>query len=187
MAEGESTRLAPPIQAPDFTATTLEGEKITLSSLRGTAVWLAFFRYAMCPLCNFRIHQLMQVWPQQFGGREFRMLGVFQSPAKKLEGIIERHSPPFKVISDPEMELYAQYRVETSWSGMMGKDVRNGLAGALKAGIPMVKPWDGPANRVPADFLIDGDGMIRVVFYGENMAQHIPFEDVQGFLTEIGC
>ena len=99
----------------------------------------------------------------------------------------ERDAHGVKVISDPEMELYAQYRVETSWSGMMGKDVRNGLAGALKAGIPMVKPWDGPANRVPADFLIDGDGMIRVVFYGENMAQHIPFEDVQGFLTEIGC
>jgi peroxiredoxin Q/BCP len=186
MADGETSRLSPPLEAPDFTATTVEGEEVSLSQYRGTPVWLAFFRYAMCPLCNFRIHQLLQVWPQQFEGRGFQMLGVFQSTQRKLDGLMERHNPPFKVISDPKMELYGKYRVETSWKGMMSKDVRESMAGAAKAGIPLMRPWEGPPNRVPADFLIDTEGLVRTVFYGENMAQHIPFEDVESFLREVG-
>lgn len=186
MAQEESSRLAPGAEAPDFTAKTVDGEEVTLSSHRGKPVWLAFFRYAMCPLCNFRIHQLIQVWPAQFAGRGFTMLGVFQSPPRKLEGLVERHDPPFKVIADPEMDLYAKYRLETRWGGAFGKDTREAMKGASGAGIPLLKAWDGPPHRVPADFLIAPDGSIREVFYGENIAQHIPFETVEGFLSSIG-
>jgi thioredoxin-dependent peroxiredoxin len=186
MADDTSSRLTPGTDAPDFTAKTVDGEEITLSRHRGGPVWLAFFRYAMCPLCNFRIHQLMQVWPKQFAPRRFTMLGVFQSPPRKLEGLVERHDPPFKVIADPDLELYTKYHLETKWAGAFGKDTRAAMKGASGAGIPLLKAWDGPANRVPADFLIDADGVIREVFYGENIAQHIPLEQVEGFLDAIG-
>lgn len=186
MAETEGSRLAPGADAPDFTAKTVEGEELKLSDYRGTPVWLAFFRYAMCPLCNFRIHQLMQVWPKQFAHRGFTMLGIFQSPARKLEGLVERHHPPFKVISDADLDIYTKYRVEKKWSGSFGKDTREAMKGASGAGIPLVRAWDGPPNRVPADFLVDEDGLIHDVFYGENIAQHIPFEQVEGFLNILG-
>ncbi len=179
---GDDNRLKVGEQAPAFSTETLDGSVVTLDGLQGTPVWLAFFRYAACPLCNFRVHQLLSVWPQNFAERKFVMLGVFQSPARKLEGLVKRHEPPFKIVSDPEMSLYTEYRLENSMRSAMGKDVRAALVGAGKAGIPIVRPWDGPAHRVPADFLIDSSGMIQHAFYGENIAQHIPFEDVSRFL-----
>lgn len=178
----ESNRLKVGEQAPDFEVETLDGTKVSTSELRGKPVWLAFFRYAACPLCNFRVHQLLSVWPKTFADRDFVMLGVFQSPSRKLEGLVKRHDPPFKIVSDPGLELYAKYHLEKSMAGFMGKDMREGMKGAAAAGIPLLRPWDGPATRVPADFLIDAHGMIQHAFYGENIAQHIPFEDVSTFL-----
>jgi peroxiredoxin Q/BCP len=186
MGDESSSRLMPGTEAPDFTAKTVDGSALTLSDHRGGPVWLAFFRYAMCPLCNFRIHQLLQLWPGKFASRGITMIGVFQSPARKLEGLVARHNPPFVVISDPELQLYTKYSVEAKWAGAFGKATRAALRGAAGAGIPLIKPWDGPPHRVPADFLLDGNGTIREVFYGENIADHIPFEQVEAFLDELG-
>jgi thioredoxin-dependent peroxiredoxin len=177
-----STRLTVGQQAPDFSAALLDGTNLSLSQLRGKPVWLAFFRYAACPLCNLRVHQLTSVWPTIFAKRDFVMLAVFQSQPVKLERLVERHTPPFKIVCDPQLELYTTYQLERSMKGIMGKDVRKGMVEAYKAGIPVIQMWDPPADRVPADFLIDRDGMIRSAFYGENIAQHIPFEDVSTFL-----
>jgi peroxiredoxin len=169
--------------APDFSATRLDGAPVTLGEHRGRPVWLAFFRWAQCPLCNFRIHQLLSVWDKTFGGTDLTMLGVFQSPAAKLEGLVERHKPPFIPIPDPDMLLYQQYGLGTSMKGLLGPQVRAALSGARAQGIPVVGPWDGPALRTPADLLIDREGVVRVSFYGENIADHIPFERVSEFLA----
>jgi peroxiredoxin len=169
--------------APDFTATQLDGSPVRLSEFAGKSVWLAFFRWAQCPLCNFRIHELLSLWGSRFGDRQFVMLGVFQSPASKLEGLVDRHKPPFIPIPDPEMLLYEQYNLGTSMKGLLGKDVRRSIAGARKEGIPMITNWDGPPFRTPADFLIDPTGVIRVAYYGETIADHIPFDQVTEYLA----
>lgn len=179
---GTRTRLEVGQEAPDFTAKQLDGAPVKLSDFRGRHVWLAFFRWAQCPLCNFRIHELLSLWSGRFADRPFVMLGVFQSPATKLEGLVERHKPPFIPIPDPEMLLYEQYHLGTSMKGLMGQDVRRAIAGARKEGIPIVTPWDGPAFRTPADFLLDESGVIRVAYYGENIADHIPFDKVTEYL-----
>lgn len=169
--------------APDFSATRLDGSPVTLAEHRGRPVWLAFFRWAQCPLCNFRIHQLLSVWDRMFGATDLTMLGVFQSPAAKLEGLVERHKPPFIPIPDPEMLLYQQYGLGTSMKGLLGPQVRAAISGAREHKFPVVGPWEGPALRTPADLLIDRDGIVRVSFYGENIADHIPFERVSEFVA----
>ena len=169
--------------APEFTAAHLDGTPVDLAELRGKNVWLAFFRWAQCPLCNFRIHELLSIWAARFGERPFVMIGVFQSPANKLEGLVERHKPPFIPIPDPEMLLYEQYHLGTSMKGLMGEPGRRAISGARKEGIPIVTPWDGPAFRTPADFLLDESGVIRVAYYGENIADHIPFDRVSDWIA----
>lgn len=170
-------------EPPDFEATQLDGEPVRLSDFRGTHVWLAFFRWAMCPLCNFRIHQLLSVWVPKFAPHPMVMLAVFQSPKEKLDGLVERHKPPFRVIPDPEMHLYEKYGLGTSMKGLLGPQVRGALAGARAEGIPLVSPWDGPAFRTPADFILDTEGVIRVAHYGENIADHVPFDQVSAYLA----
>jgi hypothetical protein len=43
-------------------------------------------------------------------------------------------------------------------------------------------PTDGTKTRLPGDFLIDEQGVLRDVFYGRDIAEHLPFERVEAFL-----
>jgi len=164
--------------APEFQATTVTGEEISLSSLHGKQVWISFFRYAACPLCCFRIHELITQWEEKFRPTGIELLTVWQSPPEKLQEIVERYNPPFPLITDPELTLYHQYQVEKGMLGVAGKEVFSGMNSARKAGIPLVRGWDGPPTRRPADFLIGRDGTVEVAFYGENVGQMIPLDDV---------
>lgn len=177
-------RLSPGNDAPEFSTKSLRGDPIQLSALKSKPVWLAFFRFASCPLCNLRVHQIVGEW-SRFSERDVTVLGVFQSPPKKLEEYVAKQNPPFTLIADPEMDLYRLYGVEASAKGLLSADVPKGMVGAAKVGLPLVRPWQGPATRIPADFLIDRDGKVHTAFYGTNIAEHIPFEDVERFLDAV--
>jgi thioredoxin-dependent peroxiredoxin len=184
MAE-EHGRLESGQMAPSFEAKSVRGDSIRLEERIDQPLWLAFFRFAACPLCNLRIHQLVGEWPKRFAHRPFRMLGVFQSPPDKLDRYVSRHEPQFTIISNPEMDLYRLYGVESSIKKAFSGQVFKAVVGAGKAGLPLVRPPDGPAFRIPADFLIMPGGTIHTAFYGANMADHIPFETVDAWLDEM--
>ena len=38
--------------APDFTAVTYDGKSISRGDYRDSKLWLSFYRFAACPLCN---------------------------------------------------------------------------------------------------------------------------------------
>lgn len=156
----------------------MDGRAVNLGALRGRPVWLSFYRYASCPLCCYRVHELLTEWDGRFRELGLLNLTVWQSPPEKLQEVIDRYQPPFDLISDPDLRLYEMYEIEKGITKVFGKDVFTGVAGARKAGIPIVRAWDGPATRRPADFLISPDGTIDVAFYGENVGQMIPFDDV---------
>ncbi len=170
-------RLQPNTVAPSFKATTIDGTEVALSDYRGQRVWLSFFRYAACPLCSFRIHELLTQWTTAFVPRQIHLLTVWQSKPEKLQEIVDRYAPPFSLITDPEMELYRLFEVEEGMLKAFGKEVFTGMNNARKAKIPLVRGWEGSPSRRPADFLINGEGVIEVAHYGENVGQMIPLED----------
>ena len=86
--------------APDFTLPALGRADATLSKLRGQRVWLAFFRYAGCPLCNLRISQIIAK-AKHYEENSLAILGVFQSPLGRLEQYLGPANPPFPLLSDP--------------------------------------------------------------------------------------
>ena len=47
-------------QAPKFTGETHTGDSISLDSFQGKNVFLKFFRYASCTICNLNIHEYNQ-------------------------------------------------------------------------------------------------------------------------------
>ena len=85
-------RLQPGQAAPDFTVTDFTGVTRTLSDYRGKKVLLSFYRYASCPFCNLRIHQLRQK-AAEWEGQGLVMLAVFQSPAAGVTGWIPMLPP----------------------------------------------------------------------------------------------
>lgn len=174
-------RISEGTKAPSFDAVDWRGEPVRLADYAGKRTWLAFFRYAGCPLCNLRVHHLIERHAA-LRERGLEVVGVFQSTKEGMAKYVGRQNPPFPLISDPEEKLYALYGLETSLAGYLSPMNFGRLGKALASGFGPGSP-EGSKTRIPADFLIDGDQTIRHVFYGKVIADHIPFEEVDRFLT----
>ena len=176
-------RLVAGTSAPDCTFSTLRGTEESLSSLRGTPVWVSFSRFAACPLCNYEIHRIRGEWENRFQGISFRHFRVMQSPMEKLHEFVATKDPPFDLVADPEMHAYRAFEVERSILKMFTpSSIKVGRA-AAKAGFRPHGSVEGPVTRVPADFLIDQGGVIRVAYYGAHIADHVPLDVVSDFLA----
>ncbi len=167
-------------KAPEFFASTWDDQPVELKALRGKPLWLAFFRYAACPLCNLRVHQMIQRH-ESYRARGLQVLAVFQSPADKMKEYVGKQAPPFPLIADPDEGLYARYGLGKS---LLGFAAPRNLAKAMEAARAGFMPGvpDGTVTRLPADFLIDPSGVIHEVFYAPEIGEHIPFERVEAFV-----
>lgn len=111
------------------------------------------------------------------------MLGVFQSPAETIREYAGRAETPFELVADPEMKLYEKYGLETSLAGTLTPSSAVGLAKAAAEG-HLPGRIDGPFTRLPADFLIDEDGIIVETHYGNKISDHISFERIRSFASD---
>lgn len=179
--EEDMPRLETGAQAPQFAADTWRGEPISSADLAGRRVWLAFFRYASCPLCNLRVNDLVRRH-QSFIDAGIEVLAVFQSDSESITKHVGQQAPPFKLITDPDQRLYRLFGVERSTAGFLNPTNLVGLAKAMGKGFAPGMP-DGPLNTIPADFLLEADGTLADVYYGSNIGDHIPFERVDAFMA----
>ena len=175
-------KLSPGQIAPQFKAMSYDGKSVSSADYVGKKLWLAFFRYAACPLCNQRIHEIIQ------RHREFERLGieliaVFQSPPERIGEYVAKQAPSFPLIADPDMKLYAEYGVVQRLMGMFYPRVSRVFKRAKRNGFK-TGPSDGPVATVPADFLIDPEGLLWSTYYGSAISDHIPFETVQAFAAD---
>lgn len=176
------TRLAIGQDIPVRRVETAAGLAVLLTA--STPIWLAFFRYATCPLCNLRVHQLALGF-DQFTRRGVHLVAVFQSPRERLSGLFGGRPLPFDVVCDPDLDLYRAWGVETS---VVGSAHPGAIAAAVKAaagGHAFGGVVDGPARRVPADFVLR-DGVVRGVHYGRHIGDHITDNDVHRLLDDLG-
>jgi peroxiredoxin len=156
------------------------GEEINLDRYRGRKVWLAFFRYASCPLANLRIHEISKRHDLSADG--LQILAVFPSPRERIAAHVGKQNPPFPLISDPREELYVLYGLRAGVAGLIGRDV--GLRTVQAAALGFLPgPTDGTITRLPGDFLIDRGGVVRHVHNGEDVDDHVAFERILEFMA----
>ena len=161
----------------------MDGKRVDLWSQSGRHVLLSFYRYASCPLCNMRVHELArrcEAWKVQ----GLDMLAVFQSPEEKLRQYVGRQEAPFPLIPDPEQRLYRLYGVGHSWGGFakawamrlpeIGRSVLG--QGFLPGSV------EGAIHRIPADFLIGPDGVIALAYYGRDIGDHLSLERIEHYV-----
>ncbi|MEW6590947.1 MAG: peroxiredoxin-like family protein [Pseudomonadota bacterium] len=159
----------------------MDGSVFDLFSLRGRPYMLSFFRFASCPFCNLRMHELVS----RFGelGERFTVVAVFDSPLDNLREHAERHHAPFPVLADERGIYYRQYGIERSVAGVMkGMILRMPtLLHALfgKGYVPL--KIKGSMTTMPADFLVDERGVIQLAHYGKDEGDHLPFEAIKQF------
>jgi peroxiredoxin len=176
-------RLSAPMQKSNFQTYDIHGNPISLDDFHGKRVMLSFFRDAACPFCNFRIYELThryKTWQEQ----NLVIIAVFSDTADKVVAHVAKYPRPFLMLADPDLGIYNQYRVEHS-SLAIAKAFLFRLPTIIRGFATGGRPSNNPHVRlVPADFLIDEEGVIRKTWYGQNTSDHIPLEEVEKFISE---
>lgn len=176
-------RLKAPCQAHDFHTQDIYGTPFRLSDYLGKRVMLSFFRDAACPFCNFRIYELTHKY-KAWKAKDMEVIAVFSDTPGKVRAHVAKHPRPFKMLCDPDLEVYNQYGVEHSALALL-KAMLFRFPRIVRGIATGGRPSNNPHVRlVPADFLIDEDGMIQQIWYGRNTSDHIPLERIDAFISE---
>jgi len=158
----------------------INGGQFDISSLQGKRYLLGFFRFAACPLCNMRVHKLVTTYPQF--GDNFSIVAIFDSPLDNLQKFTRRHQAPFPILADHENVYYKKFEVRHSWMGVligMVKRLPTMIAGMLRGYFP--SRIKGSMATMPLDMLVDEQGVIQAVHYGQDEGDHMPIEQVIAF------
>lgn len=159
----------------------LDGKRFEINQLAGKRYLLSFHRFATCPFCNLRIHQLIQQadnWPQQF-----TVVAIFDSSLADLQATSEKHQAPFYILADQTNQYYRQFAVERSWL----KTLKGGVIRLPQLCYAMfVKgyfPWkiSGKLHTMPLDILVDETGVVVEVQYGQDEGDHIDITRINQF------
>lgn len=171
--------IAPPFLLKDF-----RGKEINSESFSGSPLMISFFRYAACPFCNLRVHQLIKAY-EELNSKGLNMIAIFQSPSSSIAKYVGIQDPPFSIIGDPKMKLYQKYRLERSWLKFLMSSLNplNSIR-AIQKGLFKIDP-EGPVDRLPADFLIDANGIIQHAYYAKTASDHISLIVVNKWLDQV--
>ncbi|NTW48892.1 MAG: TlpA family protein disulfide reductase [Chlorobiales bacterium] len=103
--------------APDFSATDTQGQKVSLSDLKGKVVLLDFWA-SWCAPCKQEMPFLIELY-KQYKDKGFEVVAVnLDTQEKNMTRFIEQMSASpefkitFKVISDPKAQIAGKYKLE---------------------------------------------------------------------------
>jgi peroxiredoxin len=181
-----TTKLMVSMTAPVFETVDLFDQPIKLEDYRGRWLLLSFYRFSACALCNLRVHQLITKYPE-YHEKGLDLLAVFESPKANMLQYVGKQDAPFHIIGDPEARLYDLYGVENSevkvQASMTAPSTGERVQEAKASGFELTKEEGSNFFRMPADFLIDPDGIIREAFYSELVGQHLDLQIVDQYLN----
>lgn len=161
--------------APDFRATDINGRAVDLAALRGSRVWLSFFRFAGCPLAQAKLGKV-KAWSAAFP--TLRPIGIGTPKTA------DRHSyrdAGFPIIADPDQLIFKLYGAEHSFQRAVIPTNQWAAVLALCNGYLPKFPMESPWFRMPADVLIDENGLVADIHYGRRMHDDIARQRVAAF------
>ena len=89
---------------------------------------------------------------------------------------------PFPILADDNNRYYREYGIEHSIIGMFKRMLLRMptlFMGMLKRYVPMI--IKDSMTTIPADFLIDKNGIIKTAYYGSDEGDHVSFDQVKAF------
>lgn len=136
--------------------------------IKGRKTVLLFLRYAGCPLCQFKIVELMQDM-ERFRALGAQVFVVLQSEPASVRAHLGERDMASKIICDPQQALFRLYGVgpgnvfqyltasvlKKAWQAK-----RRGFSHGMKEGLEM---------QCPATFIINSAGVVRFVHYGRDI------------------
>lgn len=173
--------------APSFKLIDIFDREISLDNYKGKKVFIAFFRHVGCPFCNSRLQVLKETHPY-LKSRGLEMIFFFESSKEHLlKSKYHRGLDAIPIISDTDKKWYDAYGVQTSLKktlkSVLGSSFR-ALYQAVKKKIPFYPaPGKETFGRIPAEFLIDEQGIIKNAHYSNNLTNRMPIKAIISFAT----
>jgi len=180
-----ATKLMVGMTAPVFQSVNLFDKPINLEDYKGRWLLLSFYRNAACAICNTQIHKLIGKY-EAFNQKGLDMLAVFESPRASMLQYVGKQDAPFPIIGDPEARLYDLYGIETSQekvqASMASTITQQRVKEASAVGFELTEEAGSNFFRIPADFLIDPNGIIREAFYSKLVGEHLDLSVIDAHL-----
>lgn len=174
--------LAPGVRAPSFEHAGIDGVRFHSRSFEGKRTLITFFRFATCPFCNLRMHQL--ILRSRNWGDKVQVVAFFETPLPQLRKYQGEREAGFPILSDASRSTYRAFGVTRSFSGMVWGMVRRFPDMMRSMAMGHIPREVGPSMlTMPASFLIDETGTIVHAYYGKDEGDHLPWEVVEEFLS----
>ncbi|WP_186429520.1 peroxiredoxin-like family protein [Clostridium sp. BSD9I1] len=164
-----SEKLSIGMKAPDFnfmTAWNLENN--FYDSTSGKRNILFFLRYYGCTVCQLQILKFIKNY-ERFKEKDTQLFVVLQSEPETIREQDSKGDIPFAIICDPSQELYKLYNTSAAKNmlGLGSFNLFKKVEEAKKLGLTHGK-YEGNELQLPATFVIDEEGIIKFVHYGQD-------------------
>ena len=165
--------------APYFSITDVFGTSISLSQFKGKKVYLVFMRFAGCPVCNLRVHNLLKQ-AATFKQKKIEVVLIYESSVENMLIYLNDETYPFTFVADPKNILYDAYGIEKSF-GKLLLSLFKGMLAKVKKGEKLFKKkpeLDGKVTRMEAEFLIDKNGKLIIAYYASFLGDNVAIEKI---------
>ena len=180
--------------APDFMLMSDQGETHHLSDYRGTKILLCFYDYAHCPKCAYSVgnligHQKKLAWAQRL-----KVITVFLTDKDILhDGLTNKNAPiprlcddslyPFLALADPNGEAASSFRLGNKSILPTPRQIAFKVA-RRNSNKKQIFPPLPLRNFLPAEFLIDENGVIVDILRARKASEYMAMERIQQFLLD---
>ncbi|HWW00608.1 MAG TPA: thioredoxin-dependent thiol peroxidase [Candidatus Acidoferrum sp.] len=156
MAKAPELKLKPGDKAPDFTASTQDGQKVSLSGFKGKHVVLYFYPRDDTPGCTKEACAFRDEFAE-FKKKGAVVLGVSTDPAKSHAKFAQKYKLPFTLLADEDKHIVQAYGawgqksfLGRKYMGIFRVTFLIGPDGTIKQVWPLVKPAEHPAEVLKA-------------------------------------
>jgi len=164
-------------KAPEFITEDIQNKSVDVfESSKWT--FLSFHRFAACPFCNMRTHELIQAC-DSLQAMDINIISVWPSSTENMLKFVGNETSPFPLVSDVEKVIYKKYGVtKSSKPAMLKLLVRPNLVMKAMKYKYNDQVIDADMALFPAEFLINPEGIVKVAYYGKHFGDHLPVEKI---------
>lgn len=171
---------------PDFWTRDINGKEVDSRKIKRDTL-IVFLRYAGCPFCNLAIYRLTVEY-KQLKKSGCDVIAFVQSTEESIEeNIIQQQDalPPFPIVPDQPQDIYRLFGVTPNAAKAAKYTAKNAAHWVDAVFNKKFKQtsFDGQAFMVPAYFLVDKSGVVKLRNYDASMYEDDTFTPIYEYLN----